>query len=362
MAGALKKYAFINAKLRARISKVLPEEQLHQMARASTLSEAVQMLQGSDFAPVEAVYSQTGDIKLAELELVRKEVRLYLELESMVEGEVAGLVRALATRFEVETLKNALRLWFDSKVRGRSIEEALGYLLRERIHHNLHLEQVVNAGNLSEAAAVLQHTPYASILEEKASRVLDSGTLFPVEIDLDRYFYRQLIEAVNALEPRDRQVARRMIGVEIDMENISWLIRFKTFYNLPLSQVLDYSIPWGLNLSRELIADSYQSEHPDEVLQAMVRKRYPQLAALLGSKEQHAERTLRAQFSRLVLIERILEQIMLLEVRRILAGYPFTIGIVLAYFVIKANESKKIMTILNAKFYNWPEDRIMAAI
>jgi len=51
-----------------------------------------------------------------------------------------------------------------------------------------------------------------------------------------------------------------------------------------------------------------------------------------------------------------------LEVKKMLAGYPFTIGIILAYFILKANEIRKIMTVLNAKFYNWPEERILAVI
>jgi V/A-type H+-transporting ATPase subunit C len=359
MPGALKKYAFINAKLRARISKVLPEERLRQMARAATLSEAVGMLHDTEYAALEAVYTQTGDIKLAELELLRREVRVYVELESLVEAEAAQLVRALTTRFEVETLKNALRLWFDSRIRGRRIEGALGYLLRERVHYDLQPERLVNASSLEEVAVALEGTPYSSIVARVAPRVLETQSLFPVEIALDHHYYRLLLAAIAELEARDRQIARRLIGVEIDMENISWLIRFKSFFDLPLKEALEYSIPWGLNLSRELMTESYQSEQPGEVLSAVVRKRYPELAGLLSS-QQRAET--RVQFSRLVLMERILEQIMLLEVRRILTGYPFTIGIILAYFIIKANEIGKIMSILNGKFYNWPEERIMAAI
>jgi vacuolar-type H+-ATPase subunit C/Vma6 len=49
-------------------------------------------------------------------------------------------------------------------------------------------------------------------------------------------------------------------------------------------------------------------------------------------------------------------------VRHLLAGYPFTIGILLAYFVLKSAEIRRIQTVLNAKFYNWPEERIMAAL
>ena len=50
------------------------------------------------------------------------------------------------------------------------------------------------------------------------------------------------------------------------------------------------------------------------------------------------------------------------EVQRILTGYPFTIGIILAYFMLKRNEMKKIRTILNAKRYHIEQERIESMI
>ena len=66
--------------------------------------------------------------------------------------------------------------------------------------------------------------------------------------------------------------------------------------------------------------------------------------------------------SRFDLLERVLREILLIEVRRVLGGYPFTIGIVLAYFILKGEEIRRIMTVLNAKAYDWPQDRILSAL
>ena len=144
MAGPLKTYAFINAKLRTRISKILPEQFIRQLIRARSLAESVQMLEETDFAPVQKVYERTGDIKTAELELVGRELQIYLELENLVEEDIRGFIHSLTGRFEIENLKNAVRLWFDRRVRGRSIEEARGYLLRRRIHYALDLDRIID--------------------------------------------------------------------------------------------------------------------------------------------------------------------------------------------------------------------------
>jgi V/A-type H+-transporting ATPase subunit C len=354
--GAVQKYGFINAKLRARISKILPESLSAEMSRAKSLSEAVELLRNTDFSAVENVFGQTGDIKSAELELARKEVRLYLELESLTKDEVRSIVFALAERFEVDNLKHALRLWFDSRVRGRSIDAAVGYLLRDRVHRDLALDRIVNAGSLEAAAEALSGTPYGELVARQAAEVARVQSLFPLEIALDHYFYRQLLAAVDGLGTRDREIARRMIGAEIDLANINWLIRFKGFYKLDPERALACAIPEGIWLSPQAVAEAYAMDNPSAVLGELVRRRYPGLASLLTPREATES------YARLVLIERILAEILMLEVRHLLSGYPFTIGILLAYFVLKSAEIRRIKTVLNAKFYNWPEERIMAAL
>ena len=356
MAGPLKTYAFVNAKLRTRISKILPEEFIRQLIRSRSLAESVQMLAETDFQPVQRIYEQTGDIKMAELELLRKEVEIYLELEDLLEEDVRGFVKTLTERFEIESLKNAIRLWFDAKIRGRSIENAGGYLLRRPIHHSIDLDGIINADTLEGVGDLLEGTPYAGIVREQAARVTEAASLFPLELALDRFLYARLVEAGEQLKPRDREIARRLIGVEIDLQNVGWLIRFKHFYSLDTDQALRYTLPGGLNVSVDLMRESYASERADREMSALVGKRYPELSTLLSTKDQVKST------ARLTMIERILEQILALEVKKMLAGYPFTIGIILAYFILKANEIRKIMTVLNAKFYNWPEERILAVI
>ena len=356
MAGPLKTYAFINAKLRTRISKILPQEFIRQLVRARSLAESVQMLAETDFAPVQKIYERTGDIKTAELELLSKELAIYLELEKLVEEEVRGFVHALSMRFETENLKNALRLWFDRRIRGRSIEDALSYLLREPIHHPIDLDAVIHADTLEQAAERLQATPYGAIVRQQAGRVMEDSSLFSLELALDRFLYGRLVQAADQLAPRDREIARRLIGVEIDLQNIGWLIRFKHFYALDVEQALGSTLPGGLNLAPELMRASYESERTDREISTLVGRRYPEIAPLLASQDQTRIT------ARLTMIERVLGQIMTIEVRKILTGYPFTIGIIMSYFILKSDEIRKIMTVLNAKFYEWPEESILSLI
>ena len=355
MPGRLKAYAFINAKLRARLSKLLSDDSIEQMVRAPSFPEAVQLLRGTSFQAIEENYRLTGDLKLGELELYRQEVAIHLEVEALIEGPAQAFVHALTVRYEIEALKNALRVWFDRKIRGRDIEPAVGYLYRGRIHHELHVDGIINLDSLDEIAELLRGTPYAALIRERVPAVLAGSSLFPIEVALDQYFYRQLLEAMDGLPSRDREIARRLVGIEIDLQNIDWVIRFKQTYELSVEEALRYALPYGQNVGEKEIRAAYGAASATEVLSDLVKRKYPPLRPLLSTQVAESR-------SRLVLIERILDQILAMEVRHALSGYPFTIGIILAYFLLKRRELKTVMTLLNAKYYQIPADRIEGLI
>ena len=350
MAGRLTRYAFVNAKLRTRLSKMIGEHQIQKVIRARSLGEAIQMLRDMRFAFVESVYSRTGDLRMVELELFTRQVELCVEVRNDVAGEVREFVNALAIRFEVDTLKNALRLWFDRCVRRRAIENSLGYLYRGLVAHNIQVDQIINVENLSEVATVLTDTPYETIVRQQAERVLADESLFPVEVGLDRYYYSQLMTAVQGPARRDSALAQRVIGAEIDLQNINWIARFK-LHDLAPAEATRYLIPQGRHLDVSLIHAVYEGKDVTELLAGVVEKGYPALRTLLRSESSGEQ-------AGLILLEQILNQIMLLEVRRVLAGNPFTVGVILAYFYLKLQETRRIVSILNAKHYGLDAERV----
>lgn len=355
MTSQVKKYGFINAKLRARISKILPDEFFTRIIRAHSLQEAVQLLNNTDFEVLDEVYSKTGDLKTAELELLRKEIHLYTDIERYVSGEVLFFVKALLLRYEIDNIKQAFRLWFDRMVREREIEHIIGYILREEIVHSMKIDNIVYAEAYDQVIEALQATPYAEFFRDKKEEVLRDKTTFPVEIELDRYFFRNLLRAVEQLGPKDKQIAHRMLGIEIDLENINWLVRFKTYYKLSEGEVLGYVIPGGRSLDSTTISSSYRAEDPGTMVSQILEKGYPSFSSFLKTKGTDT-------YSRLRLFESILREILSKEITKVLVGYPFTIGTILVYFLLKEKEIQKIRTILNAKFYNLSEERIESAL
>ncbi len=355
MKSPIRTYGFINAKLRARISMLLNEEKIQQLLQARTLNETLGLLRETQYEVVDEVYRRTGDLKLGELELFKIEVGIYEEIARYVEGALLRVVRALLLRYEIDTLKNAIRLFFDRNIRNRSIEDTRYYVYREKILHDISIDDILGANRVEGITEALKQSPYKAIIEANWDSVEKTQSLFALEIAFDRFYYQNILNETAHLSQTDRRVVERLIGVEIDLLNIYWITRYIGFYNISSDRLHTIILPGGHNLSAGTIEDALRAENVAHFLQTLLKSNYPGVSMLL-SADTHDNT------SRLLLIERLLEQIMIHEVKKTLSGYPFTIGIILSYYLLKRNEVRKIQTILNAKQYELSPDRIKGAM
>jgi V/A-type H+-transporting ATPase subunit C len=346
--GRLDRYAFINAKLKTRLSMVLPDEFFIRLSRAATPNEAVQLLKETPFASLERVYAETGDLKLVELELFSMELDFFREIQKLVDAELLIFVNALMLRPEIENLKEALRLWLDRAVRRRDISSPLGYIFQGSIRHRIDIHRIVDSADIEGLQNALEGTPYASLVSSNAAEILSSRSLFSLETDLDRFYYSRVREASAGLGAEDRAVVERILGMEIDLENLERIVRFRSFYGFGADRIRHCLIPGGYRIDPEAALSSLGTQDsrdlPPEALQG-----YPELSALSSTGDAS---------SRLLLLEEFLRQVLFKEVSRLLGGDPFSVGIILAYFSIRNREIRRLSTILNAKYYGLGEETI----
>ncbi|MBN1685576.1 MAG: V-type ATPase subunit [Spirochaetales bacterium] len=348
MATKLATYGYINAKLRTRLSKMLEDPELLTLLRAETTSEVLKLLEDTEYHAAAAAFADTGDLRLAEAMLFETEVNFFNDIGEQVKGEPGDFISALVSRYEVETLKRAIRLWFERRIKGRDIGNEMDYLYRG--FTGLRVEELIEAGSLEEIAGLLPQSSYGAVIAESAGTDISQLGLFPVETSIDRYFFSRLLESLNDLSTSDRKIARKLIGVEIDLENLERIVRFKDLYGFSHEKLVDYIIPSGVALrSRDISGDS------SEIIKSYVAGHYAGLAPLVESLG-------REKYSSLVLLEAVLNEVLSLEVKRALLGYPFTLGIVLSYFFLKRREVRRIVLILNAKAYGLDEERVRSLL
>jgi len=354
---AIRTYGFLSAKLKARISKTMPPETMDRLIKARSLPEAVQFLRGTAYQAIEEAYTATGDLRAGEALLHERELRLYTGLFRYLDEPVLSFVRALAARYEIDQVKNAVRLWFDAHVRGRDVAGKSGYLFRGTIVNRMDVDAIVRAADVEGVAAALSGTPYAAIARAELPAAQASRSVFSFELALDRRYYDEAFAAAASLGGRDREAAERALGVDVDLQNVSWLIRFKDFYGMGAEDAMSRLIPRGRAIKPAAVAAVWDSERGSRgaggIGLDLLGRSYPGVGAMMGGGGSAAK---------LAVLEAAIRRVADDEAGKSLCGYPFSIGVVLAYFTKKRAEMRAVMTVLNAKYYALAEERIRSSL
>ena len=143
-------------------------------------------------------------------------------------------------------------------------------------------------------------------------------------------------------------MARTILGVEIDIENIHWLIRLRKYYSLNMGEILDWIIPGGAKITKSSIRQSYVSDDIDKLMDIVSPGPYAKIKDLGENNNE--------------MLEEFLRELLKQQANRALGGFPFTIGTVLGYLVLKQDETRNLISLLYAKKFGWDKDKIDAAI
>jgi V/A-type H+-transporting ATPase subunit C len=333
--GPVGKYALVNAKVRARLSALLPPENIARLADARDVPEFYSHLSGTIYEKTLAKPEVSLDPRVAEKLLLEQEVQWHTELIKDLRGPAQKLIELFLEKYEIENLKAALRI----RDGNRGLDD-LKYIIRKELPHSLPYQSIAEAKSIEDVLAYLIETPYLGPVKSVLDDYKQRGTLFPIEIALEIDFYKRLKARVDALDRADRRIAQRLVGIEIDLKNIGWFVRLKFYYNVPIGDLIEYSIPGGWRMTRERLHQAFEADSMRDVLAVALEKSFRPIADLMRKEED---------VSKLYLLEIILWSYMVTEAKKTLGGFPFTIGTVLSYLILKRTEIRNIITILNGK-------------
>jgi len=331
------KYSLVNAKVRARLSTLLTPAQIDRLAEARDLAEFYAALADSIYRDIFDQPEISFDPRVGERLLIEREIEWTSELLKDLRSPEKDLVSHFLEKYEIENLKTALRI----REGNRDLGE-MKYLVRKRLPHSLPYQAIAESGSLEDALSYLAGTPYLKAVNEVIDDYREKKTLFPVEINLEIDYYRRLKGKVEALGKRDREIARKLIGLEIDRTNLAWLVRLKFYYDVPAGDLFEYNIPGGYRMTSDRLRRSFRAETLKEVLNLALESSFKNASEILVRGEE---------LSKLYLLEIILWNYLIAEAKRTLGGFPFTIGTILSYLILKRTEVRNLITILNGKVY-----------
>ncbi len=362
--GKVSEYAFVNAKLRARIGEMNTSTISSDMIKAPTLNEAISVLKDTKYSSLVSVYSETGDLQAVELALMEYEIEDFRNVISYLKGNEKYLIETLLSKAEEENIKNALRLWYSSAVRNHQIAYRANYIYKKDIVNHIDYNALINSSGWDGVVASFKDSIYYDLISSISFDEIRANGLFDLEIKLDHLYFRNLFSSIGKLKGEDRKVSEDIYYVDVDLKNILLFVRYSFYHHLSQSELKAVVIPYGKVYEGLMAKKSFDKIDSIEDVRSVASRHYKALMQDLGDirkndddmtgNDENAEHIVR--------IEEYLGQTRKKEFLKILSQKPFNVGTILSYFFLLRDEEQRIRSIMSAKFYKWDEERIRGAV
>ena len=327
-------YAAIHARVRAMYSRMLTSAELVGLFRAADYETLISLLRRTVYGPyLTGVEDKELTPRRAAYQIKLQMADDYATIIKAAPDHICPLITQYYRNFEVDNLKAVLR----GIVTGASWDRIRYVLFPLGSMTVIPAQAMVETGSIANAVELLRHTPYYTTLSHAMERYTAEQSLFPLEVALDLNYWREIWNAINRLTEQDREHALRIIGSLLDMNNLMWAIRYRVYHHLSEEELINYTLPVGYRVRDSDIRAIAAGADIAQV----VRRIYPNLTDVEGllAEPRQGMPLLEAQ------LQRYVEE----QCRAAFIGYPFHIGVPLAYLVLKKMEIQDLTALIEAK-------------
>jgi V/A-type H+-transporting ATPase subunit C len=287
-------------------------------------------VEDEDLTPRRAVY-----------QLNRRLADAFVTVIRLAPSHARHLLSQYYRLFEVDNLKAILR----GVVTGASWDQIRYTLFPLRPFTVLPAQAIVEAGSIGEAMERLHNTPYYDTLAHAMERYTAEQSLFPLEVALDLDYWREMWRDVNRLPAADRAQGLRVVGSLVDLNNLMWAIRYRVYHHLSEEEIINYTLPFGYRVRDEDLGAIAAGADITQVLARI----YPDSADVNALLQEPR--------SGLPKLEIRLQQHIQEECQAAFIGYPFHVGILLAYLLLNKLEIQDLTVLIEAKSLQMSADR-----
>ncbi len=336
---SLARYAATNALTRTMLSELVSGREFDTIIHSGSLDGAWLALRKTAYGPwvPDEVPSD-----ILEIEKVFREVTALRFKRSMhaLRGAPREVGLLLLSRWDIDNLEFALRLWHG---KDRDLQKFLTY---PSFVNEIPVYDIVEAETLEEIGLLLRSTPYIEAVTASLRAYREKKSMFFVEIALERDYYHRLLGAVAGLGGNDARLAEKIVGADIDLVNLAWLSRLVDYYKMDPGEVHRHVIQGPSVISRRLA-------EPGLSLETLKQLRSEVLVGKIG-KDVEA----RVEPDSVALLETLVGETVVEIARSTLSGYPFSIGCVFAFYLLKRAELRNLNTAFTGKWLGTDESEI----
>lgn len=322
-------------------SSLLSQQEMARLSDSPDLLSLIVQLKNTVYGPyLESLKDKESTPGRVDWLIKGRLADFYYSVISMSPEHARPIVKQLYRYFEVQNLKAVLR----GIVTDPSWERVRDVLFPMGSMTVLPAQAMVEAGNVSAAVELLQGTMYYETLSFAMKRYSAEQNLFPLEVALDLFYWRQLWQEAKKLQGQDRDQALRVVGSLMDMNNLMWVIRYRVYHQLSEEELINYTLPFGYHVrDADIRAIAAGAD-----LASVVGRIYPGIPDVNMLLEEPR--------SGLPQLEQQLKRHVMKQCLAAFTGNPFHIGLPLAFLVLGDLEIQDLTVLIEAKFSHMPDE------
>ena len=339
-------YSGITTKVRAMESRLLKPEQFRELAEQEDVRSAADYLKEQ---PAYAeVFDGLDDTKLhrgyIEQILTQSEYRDFTRLYRFSSMKQRKFLDLYFKHYEVEVIKKLLRHMLGGREGQTDLSMFQGFFEK---HSELDLETLCRAKNFSEFTEALEGTVYGKLLSQMQEK--GQTGLFDCELKLDLFYFQLLWKLRNKLLTKtERKILDDCFGSRLDLLNIQWICRARSFYRLSQAEIYALLIPVHYRLRADKVKLLVEAEDDAKFFAVLRETPY-------GKQEE-------LQTGQMPDIQLLSNQMLNRIYGRTGHRYPHSPAVLDSYLYRKELEMRKIITALEGIRYGLPAAEIMGLL
>ncbi|HTX92306.1 MAG TPA: V-type ATPase subunit [Anaerolineales bacterium] len=334
LTGRATDYAALHSRVRVMYGALLTLQDEARLSDAIDLPALVGLLKDTVYGPYLTDLDDKGINPRQIIYRIKKRIAgTYLTIIHSTPAPVRPLIVHFFRHFELDNLKAVLR----GIGAGSTWEDVQGILFPLGPLSIIPAEEMMAAGTIEAALARMPHSPYSASSAYALKRYTEEQSLFPLEIALDLGYWRELWINVNHLSDQDRAQTLRTMGRWLDMTNLMWAMRFRIYHHLAEEEIINYTLPFGYRIrDNEIRAIAAGAD-----IARIVERLYPGVNNVeeLLQEPEHGLPKLELQLQRQIRKGFIAS----------FTGFPFHIGLPLAYLLLLELELQDLIVLVEAK-------------
>ena len=339
-------YSGISTKVRAMESRLLKPEQFRELAEQEDVRSAADYLKEQ---PAYAeVFDGLDDTKLhrgyIEQILTQSEYQDFTRLYRFSSMKQRKFLDLYFKHYEVEVIKKLLRHMLGGREGQTDLSMFQGFFEK---HSELDLETLCRAKNFSEFTEALEGTVYGKLLSQMQEK--GQTGLFDCELKLDLFYFQLLWKLRNKLLSKtERKILDDCFGSRLDLLNIQWICRARSFYRLSQAEIYALLIPVHYRLRADKVKLLVEAEDDAKFFAVLRETPY-------GKQEE-------LQTGQMPDIQLLSNQMLNRIYGRTGHRYPHSPAVLDSYLYRKELEMRKIVTALEGIRYGLPASEIMGLL